>query len=187
MAKYCSKCGQAMAEGAKFCPACGTPVTQTAQQPVQQPGQNTQPQVKTPALSAQKSAAMVSKQTAPGKRKKGKGGLITVFAILFVVVIGVVGVFGFRDGGWFRKMDNPQGRPTTYDGQNSIDAIIDYANRLEAAGNEEAAAIVRSRIPQAAAGEANQKIEEFRQNNEDWQMIENIEDAVRIADALGGK
>ena len=45
---------------------------------------------------------------------------------------------------------------------------------------------MRSRIPQAAAGEANQKIEEFKQTSEDWQLIEDIEDATRIAEALAG-
>ena len=88
---------------------------------------------------------------------------------------------GFGNGG-----ANVGDRPTTYDGQNSVDAILDYADRLEAAGNEEAAAIVRSHIPQAAAGEANQKIEELMQENEDLQIIEIVEDAVRIANAQRG-
>lgn len=89
-------------------------------------------------------------------------------------------------GGNDETQEDPNTRPTTYDGQNSLDAILDYADRLEAAGNAEAAALVRSRIPQAAAGEANQKIEEFKQTSEDWQLIEDIEDATRIAEALAG-
>lgn len=89
-------------------------------------------------------------------------------------------------GGKDETQEELQTRPTTYDGQNSLDAVLDYAYRLEAAGNAQAAALVRSRIPQAAAGEANQKIEEFKQSNEDWQLIESIEDAMRIADALAG-
>ena len=89
-------------------------------------------------------------------------------------------------GGNDETQEDPNTRPTTYDGQNSLDAILDYADRLEAAGNAEAAALVRSRIPQAAAGEANQKIEEFKQTSEDWQLIEDIEDAMRIAEALAG-
>ena len=91
---------------------------------------------------------------------------------------------GFGNGG--NTGENAGDRPTKYDGQNSIEAIIDYADRLEAAGNEEAAAIVRSHIPQAASGEANQKIEEFKQENEDLQIVEVVEDAVRIANAQRG-
>lgn len=87
---------------------------------------------------------------------------------------------GSKDGG------NKAGRPTTYDGKNEYEALLNYANRLEEAGNAEAAALVRSKIPQAAAGEANERIEKYMQNNENLQTAENIVDAIEIFDALKG-
>ena len=105
-----------------------------------------------------------------------------VAIILAVLMLFALCACGSKDGG------NKAGRPTAYDGKNEFEALLDYADRLEEAGNAEAAALVRSKIPQAAAGEARKKIEEYMQNNEQFQMFENIEDAIEIADALkGGK
>ena len=105
-----------------------------------------------------------------------------VAIILAVLMLFALCACGSKDGG------NKAGRPTTYDGKNEYEALLNYANRLEEAGNAEAAALVRSKIPQAAAGEAREKTEEYMQNNEQFQMFENMEDAIEIADALkGGK
>lgn len=105
-----------------------------------------------------------------------------VAIMLAVLMLFALCACGSKDGG------NKAGRPTTYDGKNEYEALLNYANRLEEAGNAEAAALVRARIPQAAAGEAREKIEEYMQNNEQFQMFENMEDAIEIADALkGGK
>ncbi len=105
-----------------------------------------------------------------------------VAIILAVLMLFALCACGSKAGG------NKAGRPTTYDGKNEYEALLNYANRLEEAGNAEAAALVRARIPQAAAGEAREKIEEYMQNNEQFQMFENMEDAIEIADALkGGK
>lgn len=105
-----------------------------------------------------------------------------VAIILAVLMLFALCACGSKDGG------NKAGRPTTYDGKNEYEALLNYADRLEEAGNAEAAALVRSKIPQAAAGEAREKIEEYMQNNEQFQMFENMEDAIEIADALkGGK
>lgn len=105
-----------------------------------------------------------------------------VAIILAVLMLFALCACGSKDGG------NKAGRPTTYDGKNEYEALLNYANRLEEAGNAEAAALVRSKIPQAAAGEAREKIEEYMQNNEQFQMFENMEDAIEISDALkGGK
>lgn len=102
--------------------------------------------------------------------------------MLAVLMLFALCACGSKDGG------NKAGRPTTYDGKNEYEALLNYADRLEEAGNAEAAALVRARIPQAAAGEAREKIEEYMQNNEQFQMFENMEDAIEIADALkGGK
>ena len=105
-----------------------------------------------------------------------------VAIILAVLMLFALCACGSKGGG------NKAGRPTTYDGKNEYEALLNYANRLEEAGNAEAAALVRSKIPQAAAGEAREKIEEYMQNNEQFQMFENMEDAIEISDALkGGK
>ena len=210
MAKFCQNCGSALGEGTKFCPGCGTPVPQASpqQQPVQpqqtQPPQQQQyqqpqqpapqqrqyapqPQVHIPQQFAQKNAAR-AQNNAPVKKKKGKGGLIAVIIILLVVVIGAVCFFGFRDGGWFKGKDNPQSNPTTNEEQSNFEALLDYANRLEAAGNEEAAAKVRALIPEAAAGEARQKAYEQQEENSDLQLMEDIEDAIEAYNLVkGGK
>ena len=106
-----------------------------------------------------------------------------VVAIILAVLMSLaLCACGSKNGG------NKDGRPTDYDGKNEFEALLDYADRLEEAGNAEAAALVRSKIPQAAAGEAREKIEEYMQNDEQFQMFENMEDAMEIADALkGGK
>lgn len=105
-----------------------------------------------------------------------------VAIILAVLMLFALCACGSKDAG------NKAGRPTTYDGKNEYEALLNYADRLEESGNAEAAALVRSKIPQAAAGEAREKIEEYMQNNEQFQMFENMEDAIEIADALkGGK
>ena len=57
---------------------------------------------------------------------------------------------------------------------------------VDVAGNEEAAALVRSKIPQSAAGEANQKLEELKQENEELQVIEDLNDALRLINAMRG-
>ena len=101
-----------------------------------------------------------------------------VAIILAVLMLFALCACGSKDGG------NKAGRPTTYDGKNEYEALLDYANRLEEAGNAEAAALVRSKIPQAAAGEANEEIEKYMQNNEDLQTAENIVDAIEIIAAL---
>ena len=120
-----------------------------------------------------------------------------VAIILAVLMLFALCACGSKDGGnkagrptTYDGTDggNKAGRPTTYDGKNEYEALLNYADRLEEAGNAEAAALVRSKIPQAAAGEAREKIEEYMQNNEQFQMFENMEDAIEIADALkGGK
>ena len=181
--QLCPYCGRALIKNDRFCTGCGRPIT--TQQPVQIQHQ----QIRT-APAAQP------------KKKSGKGALIALIAVFGSAAVLVVGILGFRKGGWFRSKDEPgkesvvqddnddqtnlNGRPTTYDGENSIDALLDYADRLEKAGNEEAAALVRSKIPQAAAGEANQKLEELGQENEELQMIENISDAMRMINAMRG-
>ena len=70
-----------------------------------------------------------------------------VAIILAVLMLFALCACGSKGGG------NKAGRPTTYDGKNEYEALLNYANRLEEAGNAEAAALVRSKIPQAGRGE----------------------------------
>ena len=189
MAKFCQNCGAPLNEGAKFCPTCGAGVGAPAPQPQpQQPQQPAYQQPQQPVYGQPQQPVYqqpVYQQPAqkPPKKKKGKGGLI-VLIILLVAALGAVGYFGFRDGGWFRKA----GRPTTYDGQNEFEAILNYADRLEAAGNAEAAAKVRARIPQAAAGEARDKAKRIMDENSDLKKFTDIEDALgTLISITGGK
>ena len=225
--QLCPYCGRALIKNDRFCTGCGRPIT--IQQPVQRQPQEMQPQPQQrvqyqqvpqqPQQSQQKVQYQQTPQvqqpqqirTAPAarpnpaaqqKKKSGKGVLIALIAVFGSAAVLVVGILGFRKGGWFRSKDEPgkesvvqddkdgqanlNGRPTTYDGENSIDALLDYADRLEKAGNEEAAALVRSKIPQAAAGEANKKLEELKQENEELQMIEDFNDALRLINAMRG-
>ena len=121
MSKFCQNCGAPLGDEVKFCTSCGSPVPQAAQprqpaqqqpvqpaqqppiQPVQQPRQYTQPQAHTPEQFVQRNAA--AQAQAPVKKKKGKGALIAVSLLLVVAM--VLGVFGFRDGGWFRGEKEP--------------------------------------------------------------------------------
>ena len=215
--QLCPYCGRALIKNDRFCTGCGRPIT--IQQPVQgqpqqmqaqpqqrvQYQQNTQPQQKVQYQQTPQVQQPQQIRTAPAaqpKKKSGKGALIALIAVFGSAAVLVVGILGFRKGGWFRSKDEPgkesvvqddkdgqanlNGRPTTYDGENSIDALLDYADRLEEAGNEEAAALVRSKIPQAAAGEANKKLEELKQENEELQMIEDFNDALRLINAMRG-
>ena len=79
-----------------------------------------------------------------------------------------------------------RGRTTSFDAENGAEAMLDYAERREAAGNYEAAAKVRALIPKAAAGEANRKIEKFKNNCGKLGFIEEIKGTIRIADAMNG-
>ena len=110
------------------------------------------------------------------------GGLVAVIAIMLVAAIGA----GCCGCGWFRG--DSQDRPTSYDGQNSFEALLDYANRLEDAGNEEAAARVRALIPEGAAGEARQKAYEKQEENSDLQRVEDLKDLTEFYSLTkGGK
>jgi len=79
-------------------------------------------------------------------KKKGHGGVIFL-VILLVAALGVVGYFGFREGGWFRR-DNSSIIDAT-----KMESMLDYAHRLEAAGNPEAAAAVYELIPQSGGAD----------------------------------
>ena len=155
MAKFCQNCGAQLSEGTKFCPSCGAPTApapqpqqpayQQPQQPIyQQPQQPQQPVYGQPQQPVYQQPAQK-----PPKKKKGKGGLI-VLIILLVAALGVVGFFGFRDGGWFRKAG----------GSDEMQTLRAYAERLEKAGNTEAAAAIYALIAKGVGGELIEKADE---------------------------
>ena len=93
--------------------------------------------------------------------KKKHRAPVALFIILGILLT-AAGIFavtaflypGFLKGKRLRKVEQVTTRPTEYDGQNSTQAIMDYADRLEEAGNTEAAEKVRNLVPKAAQGEA---------------------------------
>ena len=190
MAKFCQNCGNALTEGTKFCPSCGTPVTQSApqvqpqqqqpqqpvyRQPQQQPKQHTHSQVHIPEQFAKRNAERAQQNAAPAKKKKGKGGIIAVIAIILVATIGVVCFFGFRDGGWFRENNSK-----TYDAQR-MQSLLDYAKQLEEAGSSEAAAAVYELIAKGGGAELIQKA------HEDIPIIKSVDEMEQIQDIFGGQ
>ena len=169
MAKFCQSCGAPLEDGVKFCTSCGSAVapapqpaqpTQPTQAQPQQPAQ--QPQYQQPQQQYQQTAPQqqyqpqpqyqpqqnVRPQSAPQAKpaKKGKGGIVV--AILLVAAIGAVCFFGFREGGFFRskdggeKIDNTGKEPTIVYDVKTIESLVDYAKKLEEAGNTDAAAAV---------------------------------------------
>ena len=108
---------------------------------------------------------------------------VKLIALLLAVLMSLaLCACGAENGG------NKDGRPTAYDGKNEFEALLDYADRLEEAGNAEAAALVRSKIPQAAAGEARQKAYEKQEENSDLQWVEDLKDLTEFYNLTkGGK
>ena len=87
-------------------PQTARPTQTTPQSPERTAYSRPVPQVYIPEQFAQKNAARAQQSAAPVKKKKGKGGLAAVSLLLVAAI--VVGIFGFRDGGWFRgKQKNP--------------------------------------------------------------------------------
>ena len=159
MAKFCQNCGAPLDDSVKFCMSCGAavaPAVQTQQQaqsaPPTQPQyqQPAQPQYQQPAQPQYRQPAQpqYAPQAASAAKKKGKGGVIALVAILCAAAIGAVCFFGFRDGGFFRskdggeKIDNTGTEPTIVYDVKTIESLVDYAKKLEEAGNVDAAAAV---------------------------------------------
>ncbi|MBQ7661000.1 MAG: zinc ribbon domain-containing protein [Clostridia bacterium] len=97
MAKFCPNCGSPLSEGTKFCPSCGTPAPQPAPQPqtYQQPQptyQQPQPTYQQPAYQQpqptyQQPAYQQPMQAPTPAKKKGKDGRIAVVALVLVAAI----------------------------------------------------------------------------------------------------
>ena len=175
MAKFCWKCGSAVSEGAKFCRACGTALSHNVN-----PHQPVQTYIQPP----RQNQIVSTTNSTPVKKRKGKGIIIAAIVTSVVVMIGavvaVVGVFGFREGGWFRKKDNSEGsriitedkdgtdktdsgngETSGYAGTNTA-AMLDYAKRLEEMGNMEAAAEIYARLDEAGRADMKDAVQDYR-------------------------
>ena len=101
--------------------------------------------------------------TSSKKELSQKNRIIGIVIICVIVILIIVAVLGFRDGGWFR------GKNKTYDAQ-YVQSLADYAKQLEKAGNSEAAAAVYELIAKNGGGdlirEANEEIPVVKANNE---------------------
>ena len=84
---FCAKCGNQLADGAKFCPSCGAPVNAAPQQ-YQQP-QYQQPQYRP---QVQRSVGRAAGKAAAGVAKKAGGGLLKKVLIGFAVIAGISAV-----------------------------------------------------------------------------------------------
>ena len=94
-------------------------------------------------MQSQRNAAKSPKSS--GTKKSKKGLLIALCAIALAAAIGLILFFGFREGGWFREDPG-------YDAA-TIQSLREYAEKLEKAGNSEAAAAVYELIAKGISGE----------------------------------
>ena len=98
----------------------------------------------------------------------------TVLVILLAAVIGAVGFFGFREGGWFRKGGK------NYNAQN-MQSLYDYAKQLEKAGNSEAAETVYEIMAQGGGAELIKKA------HEDIPAIKQVDESEHIREIFGNR
>ena len=105
---------------------------------------------------------------------KKRTSCLTVLVILLVVVIGAVGFFGFREGGWFRKGGK------SYDAH-SMQSLYEYAQQLEKAGNSEAAEAVYEIMAQGGGAELIEKA------HEDIPAIKQVDELEHIREIFGNR
>ena len=130
--RFCPSCGSSVPQAAQPQQPKSSPDPQPQRQADPQPHSYTpRPQVQIPeqfaqrnAARAQRNAAKAQRQApayqqparqqapayqqpaAPAAKKKGKGGIAAVSLMLVAAI--VVGIFGFRNGGWFRGGNEPK-------------------------------------------------------------------------------
>ena len=92
---FCSHCGNQMAEGEKFCPKCGSPVTageapvqnklmQETKAAAQQTEKSTVPEKEAPAAKA----GGAKTESSSDAKKKGKGKLVPLILVLVLLIAG---------------------------------------------------------------------------------------------------
>ncbi len=164
MAKFCVNCGTKLDDNARFCPNCGTPAApaaqpQQSQQPPQQPVSRQEPGYQQPQQPAETnnkySKQPAYKQSGYWQRSNAQSGggqpqksklPIIIAAVAALALIIIVLVLVFRGCGGNGGTNQNAG------------SLRDYAKRLEAAGNEEAAAAISDLIAQGGSAEMINKI-----------------------------
>ena len=165
MAKFCVNCGTKLDDNARFCPNCGTPAApaaqpQQSQQPPQQPVSRQEPGYQQPQQPAEQTGNTYSKQPAykqqgywqssgsqsgGGQTLKSKLPIIIAAVAALALIIVVIALISKGCGGNGGTNQN-------------AGSLRDYAQRLEAAGNEEAAAAIYDLIAQGGSAEMINKI-----------------------------
>ena len=151
MAKFCVNCGTRLEDGARFCTNCGTPsapAAQPQQQPQRQPAEKTENSYsKQPAYKQQGYWQSQSARSGGGQPQKSKAPIVIAAVILIAAVI-IACVFIFGGSGGSGKTNQ------------NADSLREYAQRLEKAGNEEAAAAVYDLIAQGGSADIINNINE---------------------------
>ncbi len=177
MANFCSKCGTRVSPDARFCPNCGNSLTGAPEA-----AKSAAPRDPAPAGIPQEVPQQTGRQSyvpahgnAAGKRKGGKGGLVF---LALIVLIGVIGYAGFINPGFLKTLDG--GSKTAYRQPEMKGSLLDYAQQLEDAGNEAAAAAVYSLLGKGEGGCL------IRKTYEDIPVLHEANEMDQITDLFGG-
>ena len=116
---FCSKCGNQLKDGDRFCAKCGTPVVKESELQEKPTGGPAYSQ--TPMIGSVE-AQPVHRQTAAPVQKKSKKGLIiglSLGGVLLAVIlaVGLIFVFGLKGGSKGNDGSVPLGYSTVYDDQ----------------------------------------------------------------------
>ena len=116
---FCSKCGNQLKDGDRFCAKCGTPVVKESELQEKPTGEPVYSQ--TPMIGSVE-AQPVHRQTAAPVQKKSKKGLIiglSLGGVLLAVILaaGLIFVFGLKGGSKGNDGSVPLGYSTVYDDQ----------------------------------------------------------------------
>ncbi len=104
--------------------------------------------------------------------------LIIRITALLLVIITALAFCACGKGG------DKAGRPTEFDGKQSVDALVDYAKRLEEMGASKAAAQIYAMLPEAALGEMFNVASKIINENEGFAAIESLAEAMEFVNAL---
>lgn len=183
MGKFCTSCGSALNPNAKFCENCGAPVQAPVEENINEhptPVQSTVVEDKSEQNAPVKEQEDKNKEInnkAPNKKKKHTGIIIVAAIVVIVTVIIIIAV----------SSNSGSTRPTKYDDDvYTIEALIDYAERMEKAGNYEAAAQIYSLLPKAGEGELRTKINKVIFDNPAYKTIDSLNEAYEFYNAVKG-
>ena len=163
---FCSKCGNSLPDDAKFCSACGAPVTisqeasPVPQQPVGRPDEveNIQVPKPEPLMQEQNFHGQMGYGTAAPVQKKSKKGLIiglslggVLLVLVTVVIMFASGLFNSASSSPFPVLDT--GKTQIYYGENfdqleeafpNIEKVTESIYSLERSGDQSVSCLVRA-------------------------------------------